>query len=265
MYHSSYISIYNTLIHEKLLYFSTDILMLHTKIVLHLFILPSTVVFTCFTLISLHSVLNSISLDDTSQFSGDSPAPSTEARDLVLHDIQTQVQRGQKKEKLLEKKGDNTINKNRRRKKIKSHKQRRKQGHSSNQIEDEEKRRAEEEKRREYEKEELRIEKELKREEEKEKQENENNEESEEEEEDILRGDVFRMPPRFPIPEPSVEIPPLPTGCSILDNTVSCINAKLTRIPPIMDKDLTSLELVGKERLATYLKYFLAVLHSDSK
>nr|XP_020662274.1 extracellular matrix protein 2 isoform X1 [Pogona vitticeps]XP_020662275.1 extracellular matrix protein 2 isoform X1 [Pogona vitticeps] len=188
-------------------------------------------------------VLNSISLDDKSEFSGDSPAPSN-PRDLLLHDIQTQVKRGQKKEKLLEKKGDNTINKNRKKKKIKSHKQRRKQGHTNNQTEEEKKMKAEEEKRRAYEEEEIRIEKELKKEEEKEEQENENNEESEEEEEDILRGDVFRMPPRFPIPEPSAEIPPLPTGCSILDNTVSCINAKLTQIPPIMDKELTSIELV---------------------
>ncbi|KAJ7316770.1 hypothetical protein JRQ81_002932 [Phrynocephalus forsythii] len=185
-------------------------------------------------------VLNSISLDDTSQFSGDSPAPSN-SRDLVLHDIQTQVQRSQKKETLLVKKGENIINK--KKKKTKSHKQRRKQGHANNQIE-EEKRRAEEEKRKAYEKEELRIEKELMRKEE-EKQENEKNEESEEEEEDdILRGDVFRMPPRFPIPEPSAEIPPLPNGCSILDNTVSCTNAKLTHIPPIMDKEVTSIELI---------------------
>uniref|UniRef100_A0A8C0IQT8 Extracellular matrix protein 2 n=1 Tax=Chelonoidis abingdonii TaxID=106734 RepID=A0A8C0IQT8_CHEAB len=66
-----------------------------------------------------------------------------------------------------------------------------------------------------------------------------------EEDEHILRGDVFGMPSRFPIPVPPAEIPPLPTGCSISDTTVSCINAKLTQIPPITDPELTSLELEG--------------------
>ncbi|KAM8799827.1 extracellular matrix protein 2 [Eudromia elegans] len=38
---------------------------------------------------------------------------------------------------------------------------------------------------------------------------------------------------------------PLPSGCSTLDTAVSCINAKLTQIPPISDPDLTSLDLTG--------------------
>ncbi|NXF76504.1 ECM2 protein, partial [Sclerurus mexicanus] len=55
----------------------------------------------------------------------------------------------------------------------------------------------------------------------------------------------FRIPAHFPIPVPPMEAPPLPSGCSISDTTVSCINAKLTQIPPISDPDLTSLDLSG--------------------
>ena len=57
---------------------------------------------------------------------------------------------------------------------------------------------------------------------------------------------IFRMPAHFPIPVPPIEAPPLPSGCSTSDTTVSCINAKLTQIPPISDPDLTSLDLAGK-------------------
>ncbi|XP_010190470.1 PREDICTED: extracellular matrix protein 2, partial [Mesitornis unicolor] len=56
---------------------------------------------------------------------------------------------------------------------------------------------------------------------------------------------AFRMPSHFPIPGPPIEAPPLPSGCSTSDTTVSCINAKLTQIPPISDPDLTSLDLTG--------------------
>ncbi|NWS73786.1 ECM2 protein, partial [Crotophaga sulcirostris] len=58
---------------------------------------------------------------------------------------------------------------------------------------------------------------------------------------------TFRMPSHFPIPVPPIEAPPLPAGCSTSDTTVSCINAKLTQIPPISDLDLTSLDLSGKD------------------
>lgn len=57
---------------------------------------------------------------------------------------------------------------------------------------------------------------------------------------------TFRMPSHFPVPAPPIEAPPLPSGCSTSDTTVSCINAKLTQIPPISDPDLTSLDLTGK-------------------
>ncbi|KAM9227801.1 Extracellular matrix protein 2 [Leptosomus discolor] len=56
---------------------------------------------------------------------------------------------------------------------------------------------------------------------------------------------TFRMPLHFPIPVPPIEAPPLPSGCSTSDTTVSCINAKLTQIPPISDPHLTSLDLTG--------------------
>lgn len=204
---------------------------------------------------SLHSELSS----DTPEFSGDSPEANDQNRsepalqDRHMHNEKDELFK--KEDKLLQlKKMNNTDKENRRRKRIKSHKERNNPSHNDGK-EKVGKSKAEEDKRRAYEEEELRIEKELKKEE-NEKQQNEQHEgteeeeqeEEEQEEEDILRGDVFRMPPRFPIPEPSIEIPPLPTGCSILDNTITCINAKLTQIPPITDADLTSIELVGKEK-----------------
>ncbi|NWV56753.1 ECM2 protein, partial [Daphoenositta chrysoptera] len=56
---------------------------------------------------------------------------------------------------------------------------------------------------------------------------------------------AFRIPSHFPLPVPPIEASPLPSGCSTSDTTVSCINAKLTQIPPISDPDLTSLDLTG--------------------
>ncbi|NXW63516.1 ECM2 protein, partial [Eurystomus gularis] len=56
---------------------------------------------------------------------------------------------------------------------------------------------------------------------------------------------IFRIQPHFPIPVPPIEAPPLPSGCTTSDTTVSCINAKLKQIPPISDPDLTSLDLTG--------------------
>ncbi|XP_077679209.1 extracellular matrix protein 2 isoform X2 [Eretmochelys imbricata] len=151
------------------------------------------------------------------------------------------------REKEIHKKDDEK----RKRKEKKSQEEKKKHDYEAHQKEEEEISRREEEKRRAYEEEELQIEKE---EEEKrkgnelpeqERKQQKSEEEEEEEDEHILRGDVFRMPPRFPIPVPPAEIPPLPTGCSISDTTVSCINARLTQIPPITDPELTSLELEG--------------------
>ncbi|XP_058027311.1 extracellular matrix protein 2 [Ahaetulla prasina] len=208
--------------------------------------------------VCLESVLSTISQGDTAEVSGDSPVP-TNPSESVLHYMQTQDPM-QKKEGTLEK---NIHIKNKgkmKKRRIKSHKLRRKHEHISDQRGEEVETRSEEEKRRVYEEEEQRIEKEIKKQEQEqekeEEQENEHEQEEneqekegseEEEEEDILRGDVFRMPPHFPIPEPSTEIPPLPTGCSVFENTVSCINAKLTHIPVIRDEELTSIELDGND------------------
>lgn len=188
---------------------------------------------------SSHSVQSNISLDDAYESSGDEP---NDRSDPVLQDLYTQQETNEliKKEGLLA----NKIIKKRNRKRIKSRSERKEQGHINDQTEQEVKKNPEEEKRGVYEEEELRIEKELKKE-----KEDEDQYEGNEEEEDILRGDVFRMSPRFPGPDPSVETPPLPTGCSVLDNTLSCNNVKLTQIPPIMDAELTSIELVGKAKV----------------
>uniref|UniRef100_A0A8D0C9S0 Extracellular matrix protein 2 n=1 Tax=Salvator merianae TaxID=96440 RepID=A0A8D0C9S0_SALMN len=193
--------------------------------------------------VCMDTVLSTISVSDTSEFSGDSPEPN-DPNDLVRHDIQKHDERKGKERKKHRKK-ENKINKEqRKRKRIISHELRKKQERINEDME-EQKTRAEEERRKAYEEEELRIEKEL-RQEENEDQKNEHYEsEEEQEEEEILRGDVFRMPPRLSVTEPPAEIPPLPTGCSILDNTVSCIDANLKQIPPIMDTEITSLELVG--------------------
>ncbi|XP_027691690.1 extracellular matrix protein 2 isoform X2 [Vombatus ursinus] len=49
----------------------------------------------------------------------------------------------------------------------------------------------------------------------------------------------------FPVPAPSAQIPPLPSACSISGHRISCINAKLTKIPNIVAPELRSLELIG--------------------
>ncbi|XP_073208453.1 extracellular matrix protein 2 isoform X4 [Lepidochelys kempii] len=207
-------------------------------------------------------VLN-ISLDDTPEISGASPEPNDPSDPMLLQPLRTQAEmdellRREKeelegREKEIHKKDDEK----RKRKENKSQEEKKKHDYEAHQKEEEEISRREEEKRRAYEEEELQIEKE---EEEKrkgnelpeqERKQQKSEEEEEEEDEHILRGDVFRMPPRFPIPVPPAEIPPLPTGCSISDTTVSCINARLTQIPPITDPELTSLELEELKNLVT--------------
>ncbi|NXG76138.1 ECM2 protein, partial [Baryphthengus martii] len=70
-------------------------------------------------------------------------------------------------------------------------------------------------------------------------------EEIQDESDDDDDDDAFRITSHFPIPVPPIEAPPLPSGCSTSDTTISCVNAKLTQIPPISDPDLTSLDLTG--------------------
>ncbi|KAK6473935.1 extracellular matrix protein 2-like [Huso huso] len=79
--------------------------------------------------------------------------------------------------------------------------------------------------------------------------------EVEQEDDDFLRGDVFRMPNSVPIPPPPPPpplppaapegIPSIPPGCVISDITLSCNNAKLTSIPPLVDPQLKILNLEG--------------------
>ncbi|XP_038596078.1 extracellular matrix protein 2 [Tachyglossus aculeatus] len=197
-------------------------------------------------------------LDDKPEFSGDSPDPNDPSDPLPLQPSPNQGGEGQSlgREELRFK--EEEIHKRKEEQKKNTEEERLK----GVQLEDAEAKA--EEKRKLYEEEERRIEEEelkrRKQEEENEKnlneerllnegdeegEEDEEDEEEEEEEEDVLRGDVFRMPSRFPIPVPPIEAPPLPSACSISDNTVSCINAKLTQIPPITDPELTNLELVG--------------------
>ncbi|XP_066224466.1 extracellular matrix protein 2 isoform X1 [Saccopteryx leptura] len=86
------------------------------------------------------------------------------------------------------------------------------------------------------------------REEEEEEEEEENDEEEEEnykDEYEITRGDVFRMPPRLPVPAPPRGTPPLPSRCSLSYRTISCNSADLTQVPPLTAPEITSLELVG--------------------
>ncbi|XP_043374776.1 extracellular matrix protein 2 isoform X3 [Dermochelys coriacea] len=200
-------------------------------------------------------VLN-ISLDDTPEISGASPEPNDPSDPMLLQPLHTQAEMDEllrrEKEELegREKEIHKKDEEKRKRKEKKSQEEKKIHDYEAHQKAEEEISRREEEKRRVYEEEELQIEKEEeKRKEnelpEQERKQQKSEEEEEEEDEHILRGDVFRMPPRFPIPVPPAEIPPLPTGCSISDTTVSCVNARLTQIPPITDPDLTSLELEG--------------------
>ncbi|XP_053889743.1 extracellular matrix protein 2 isoform X3 [Malaclemys terrapin pileata] len=209
---------------------------------------------------SSYSVLpvQNISLDDTPEISGASPEPSDPSDPMLLKSLHTQAEMDEllrrEKEELegREKEIHKKDEENRKRKEKKSQKEKKIHDYEAHQKVEEEISRREEEKRRAYEEEELQIEKEEEKrkenkhpEQERKQQKSEEEEGEEEEDEHILRGDVFRMPPQFPIPVPPAEIPPLPTGCSISDTTVSCINAKLTQIPPITDPELTSLELEG--------------------
>ncbi|XP_076994884.1 extracellular matrix protein 2 isoform X2 [Tamandua tetradactyla] len=81
--------------------------------------------------------------------------------------------------------------------------------------------------------------------EEEEEEEEEEEDDDDNDDEDTLRGDVFKMPSRFPIPAPPRNTPTLPSRCSLSYKTISCINAELRQIPPIIAPEITSLELFG--------------------
>lgn len=155
-----------------------------------------------------------ISLDDVTELSGDSPEPNDLDNTNILSSAHTQTE----KEELL-------------RTEVVEFKE--KEGHKK----DEKKRKRKGKKNRRKYKAYHREKKPIKR---KEAAEEEIQYESDEDD------GTFRMPSHFPIPVPPIEAHPLPSGCSTSDTTISCINAKLTQIPPISDPDITSLDLTGK-------------------
>lgn len=158
-----------------------------------------------------------ISLDDLGEFSGDSPEPNDVDNTNVLSSAHTQTEKDELlKDELLEAE----IKEKKRHKK--DEKKRKRKGKKNRQ------------KHKAYHREKKPITKNRAAEE-------EIQDESDEDD------DPFGMPSHFPIPVPTIEPPPLPSGCSTSDSTVSCINAKLTQIPPISDPDLTSLDLTGKD------------------
>lgn len=71
-------------------------------------------------------------------------------------------------------------------------------------------------------------------------------EEEDKDEDETIRGDMFRMPSQLPVPAPPRGMPPLPSRCSLSYRTISCISADLTQIPPLTTPEITSLELSGK-------------------
>ncbi|XP_040818713.1 extracellular matrix protein 2 isoform X3 [Ochotona curzoniae] len=76
----------------------------------------------------------------------------------------------------------------------------------------------------------------------------EEQEEEEEEEEnttEAVRGDMFRIPARAPLPAPPRGTLRLPRGCSLSYRTISCTHADLRQIPPLTAPQITSLEFVG--------------------
>lgn len=76
-------------------------------------------------------------------------------------------------------------------------------------------------------------------------EEDEEDENENEEDKDDVRGDVFRIPSRLPIPAPPRGQPSLPSRCALSYRTISCISTDLTQIPPLKASEITSLELTG--------------------
>ncbi|KAM5227465.1 extracellular matrix protein 2 [Ctenodactylus gundi] len=64
-------------------------------------------------------------------------------------------------------------------------------------------------------------------------------------EEDAGKEDVLQIRPCSPIPAPRRGRPRLPKGCSLSYRTISCVHAGLTQIPPLVASEITSLDLYG--------------------
>lgn len=174
---------------------------------------------------------NTVSLGDITELSGDSPEPNdldNNPNVLSTHTEKDEPFRIEvvEIEEIL-KKGE----KRRKKKGKKNH-----QKHKAYKKEEKPDGKEDEERRRLFEEEELQLEKDLiKKRQEIRTRERDAEEQNESDEDDDT----------FPIPVPPIEAPPLPAACSTSESTVSCINAKLTQIPPISDPDLTSLDLTG--------------------
>lgn len=179
---------------------------------------------------------NIVSLDDIIELSGDSPEPNNlDNNPNVLSSARTETEMDELlrtevveiKDKEVHKKGEK-----RRKKKGKKNQQK----YKAHQKEEKPDGMKDEERRRLFEEEELQLEKEvIKKRQGARTRERDAEEQYESDEDDGT----------FPIPVPPIEAPPLPAACSTSESTVSCINAKLTQIPPISDPDLTSLDLTG--------------------
>ncbi|XP_044157682.1 extracellular matrix protein 2 isoform X1 [Bufo gargarizans] len=230
------------------------------------------------------AALNSISVDNILELSGDSPEPNEPNNILLMklphtpeemdellmkeekHEKERPKAEGPKKQKKKEKKRPqkDPTRKTETDEEAKRIKERRKAYEEEElRIEAEERRKLEEEKRKKEE--ERRKKEEDRREEEanrlamdrkqREREElglvdedDEDDNDSDEDDDYNLRGDVFRVPRRrIPGSRRPTEVhhPPLPPGCFISEITVSCSNAKLTGVPPISDPDIKSLDLLG--------------------
>ncbi|NXI73587.1 ECM2 protein, partial [Anseranas semipalmata] len=183
---------------------------------------------------------NIISLDDITELSGDSPEPNDLDNPNVLSSARTQTEKDELlRTEVIEFKEKEVRKKDGKKRKRKGRKNRQK--YKVHQKEKKPIARNDEERRQSFEEEELQLEKE----EIKKREQVRTREREEEQYESDEDDDTFGMPSHFPIPVPPIEAPPLPSGCSTSESTVSCINAKLTQIPPITDPDLTSLDLTG--------------------
>ncbi|POI32550.1 hypothetical protein CIB84_003699 [Bambusicola thoracicus] len=177
---------------------------------------------------------NIVSLDDITELSGDSPEPNDlDNNPNMLPSSRTQTEKGELlRTEVVEIKEVHKKDEKRRKKKGKKNQQK----YKAYQKEEKPDGRKDEERRRLFEEEELQLEKELiKKRQGVRTRERDSEEQYESDEDDGT----------FPIPVPPIEAPPLPAACSTSESTVSCINTKLTQIPPISDPDLTSLDLTG--------------------
>ncbi|XP_032116373.1 extracellular matrix protein 2 isoform X4 [Sapajus apella] len=193
-----------------------------------------------------YSLLSGIPLNDRTEFSGDSseqreptnllhkqlPPPQVGMDQILRKEVLQSEEDEEMKEEDTEQKRQTPGSRNQ----GQLHSERDSRGRDRKQRPEEERRLAHQQQRQGREEEE---------EKEEEEEESEEGEEDEEDEEDPVRGDMFRIPSRSPLPPPPRGALRLPSGCSLSYRTISCINAMLTQIPPLTAPQITSLELTG--------------------